>query len=705
MTANPVLDKAIAFGLESAIPEGALTVSKWAATYRKVSLDRVANPALAGQWKNETTPYLVTIMDAVNDPTCNEALLIKSAQIAGTEACCNIIGYHIHVDPAKIIYCAETEPKARAFGTEAFDPMVRDTAVLAARVESPKSRDGGNTAERKKFPGGMLNIVWATSPSQLSSRPARIVILDEEDAYESTREGSPTELAAARMKTAGETGFLFRCTTPRTKELSPVYVAWQNSTQEKYFVPCPHCGTFQILNWRNEGHVGCVVWSEETGEDAYYRCIEGCYIDHDSKPEMLARGEWRVTNPDYKGNRRSFMIHEIYSPFTTWADMATGWLEANQALKEHRDSSKLQVFLNTRLAQWWEEQGETIDYQDLGDHIEEYDAEVPTGVLMLVAGVDTQGDRLECEVIGFGRDNESWSIAYFVLYGDPALPDVWESLYDILDAEYETVSGVMKIRSACIDSGGHHANQVYQFCKANAGRRWFAVKGASTAGKPLVSKPTRHNRFNIKLFSIGTDTAKDQIFSHLQVDEPGPGYCHFPADPPQGEQYDARFFQQLCSEKKILVYVSGQPKHKYVKVNTKGEQSISARNEALDIRVYALAALAISNPNFKMLAKRISQQDPAKVKCPNPECARKVFDGEFCCEPCKHAFDNHYEIHESGRLGHTEGCNRAEEYIKSLEKDGKNSEKVTKNVTVSQNIPKPPGVSTYKSGGGWSNNW
>lgn len=655
MTQYPAPIPAIHAGLQSAVPDGALTISGWAETYRYIPLESVANPSLAGRWKNSTTPYLVAIMDAVNDPTVNEILFIASSQVGKTETANNIIGYYIHIDPAKIIYCAETEPKAEAWGIEKFDPMVAATPVLTSRVDPPTSRTSGNTTKRKRFKNGMLNIVHASSPSELSSRPARVIILDEEDAYLPTREGSATSLVEARMKTAGDQKKLIRITTPRTKELSPIYVAWQNSTQEKYFVPCPHCGTYQVLNWRNnEG--GFVKWdSEEAAKDAYYVCEQGCEILHDEKPFMLARGEWRVTKLSYKGNRRSFWINEIYSPFTTWGDMAIGWLEANQAMKEHRDPSKLQVFLNTRLAQWWEEIGETVDYQNLDSHIEEYDAEVPTGVLCLTAATDVQGNRLECEVQGWSRDRENWRIAYFVLYGDPALPAVWESLYDVLDAEYETANGVMKISAATVDTGGHYSTEAYKFCKANAGRRWFAVKGSSTAGKPIISKPSRNNRFGVRLFLVGTDTAKDTIFGQLQVDEPGPGYCHFPADPAQGEQYDTKYFQQLCSEKKIIKYTGGQPKPKYVKIGKQGETETSGgkeitatRNEALDIAVYNLAALEILNPSFKALAKRIGNL-PAKQE--------------------------------------------------------KNGELPEKNDTVTRNNPNPHGVSTFRSGGGWTSNY
>src|SRR5690606_21432988 len=225
---------------------------------------------------------------------------------------------------------------------------------------------------------------------------------------------------------------------------------------------------------------------------------------------------------------------------------------------------------------------------------EVYEAEVPHGVLFLTAGVDIQDDRIECEVVGWGRDLESWSIDYRVIEGSPALQEVWDDLEDHLTGVWETADGqTFRLRSAAIDSGGHHTQQVYKFCKKNAGRKWFAIKGASTPYQPLAPKKwTLVGNSKTRLFTIGTDTAKDEIFSFLQVEEPGPGYCHFPA------HYDDKYFEVFCAEKKKTIWRGGRSVRKYVKV------SQSARNEALDCRVYATAARAIMRPNLKAIAKR-----------------------------------------------------------------------------------------------------
>jgi phage terminase large subunit GpA-like protein len=59
------------------------------------------------------------------------------------------------------------------------------------------------------------------------------------------------------------------------------------------------------------------------------------------------------------------------------------------------------------------------------------------------------------------------------------------------------------------------------------------------------------------------------------------------------------WYRQLTAEKLIIRYVKGQPIREWHKPDR-------ARNEALDCRVYALAALKIMQPNLKRVAERVS---------------------------------------------------------------------------------------------------
>ncbi|MDQ1610329.1 MAG: hypothetical protein QOG00_260 [Pyrinomonadaceae bacterium] len=587
-TITSVFSEAIA----SAIPESSLTVSQWAATYRFLSAERSARP---GRWRNEVAPYLVELMDAVGKPGVREIIFVASAQVGKTECANNILGFFMHADPSPIIFVAETEDKAEAWSKESLAPMIRDTPVLAHLVGDARSRDSNNTIGGKSFPGGHLAIAHATSPATLSSRPRRVVILDERDAFKPTSEGDPAKLAEKRATTFPD-AVIVKVSTPRDRmELEPgappdarrftaIELEYENSDQRKFYVPCPHCDEYQVLVWKN------VVWEEGDPLGAVYMCAaNGCVIEHEHKTEMLARGEWRAEKP-FSG-RAGFHIWEGYSPFVTWGEMAKNFLEAK------KNRATLKVFVNTSLAEGWEEITEQASTRDLEDRREEYDAEVPDGVLVVVASADVQGDRIETEIVGLGLDGESWSLDYQVILGDPSQRHVWEELKLLWTTPLVRADGSeVSVMAACVDSGGHHTQEVYQFCRENAGRRWFPVKGANTPGKPLVSKPTLQGRPPVRLFTVGTETAKDTIAANLLVEEPGPGYCHFPTA--RGDDY----FKQLRSERPVTRFTRGVGVRKWEKVKP------SARNEALDCRVYAMAACAILNPNWRKLHEAMAKR-------------------------------------------------------------------------------------------------
>jgi phage terminase large subunit GpA-like protein len=260
-------------------------------------------------------------------------------------------------------------------------------------------------------------------------------------------------------------------------------------------------------------------------------------------------------------------------------------------LKAKRLPETLKVWVNTSLGETWKEATEGVDPSGLLQRKENWGRIAPDGVMILTLGVDVQDDRLEAEVIGWGLGQESWSLQYHVLHGDPTNNKVWDDLDKVISQTIKTSDGrVLSVGAGCVDSGGHHTQKVYEYCKAREYNRIFAIKGANQTGKPLVSKFSKSNKLRVKLFTIGTDTAKQMIYSRLKIHQPGAGYCHFPAD------YPEEYFRQLTSERIQTKFVNGHPTR--VWVIPKGR-----RNEALDCRVYGMAALHILNPNLEELAK------------------------------------------------------------------------------------------------------
>ncbi|MCK5748505.1 MAG: phage terminase large subunit family protein [Oricola sp.] len=557
------------------MPPPELTVSQWADRYRRLSPEASSEP---GKWVTDRAPYQRGMMDAVNEPGVAEVVFMTSSQIGKTEILNNIIGYFTHQDPSPILMIQPTLDMAETWSKDRLAPMIRDTDALTSLFKDPKSRDSDNTLLHKKFAGGHITMAGANSPASLASRPIRIVLLDEEDRYpvSAGTEGDPGSLAHKRTTTFWNR-LLVSASTPTVEGESKIEARFQQSDQRHFYVPCPECGTFQVLGWAQ------IKFEKRQPETTYYEC-EHCKakLQESDKIWMLAHGEWRA-EAELHGIA-GFHISELYSPWVRWSEMVAGFLKAK------RLPETLKVWVNTSLGETWKDKTEGVDPSGLLKRKENWGRVAPEGVVAITAGVDVQDDRLEAEVIGWGVSQESWSLQYHVLHGDPAQSKVWDDLDTVLQQTIQSSDGrTLSIACACVDSGGHQTQRVYEYCKAREHNRVFAIKGASQIGKPLVSKFSKNNKLRVKLFTIGTDTAKQMIYSRLKIHQTGPGYCHFPAD------YPEEYFKQLTAERIQTKFVNGHPTR--VWVMPKGR-----RNEALDCRVYGLAALHILNPNLDALA-------------------------------------------------------------------------------------------------------
>lgn len=582
-----------------AAPPPRLKISEWADHERHLSAESSAEP---GRWRTDRAPYQRGVMDALNDPLISSVVFIKSAQVGATEIINNIAGYYMSQDPAPILAVFPTLTLGQAWSKDRLAPMLRDTPCLTGIIADRRSRDSENTVLHKKFKGGQITISGANSPASLASRPIRILLLDEIDRYplSAGAEGDPSALAEKRTKTFWNRK-IFRASTPTIKGFSAIEAQWEISDQRRFFVPCPHCGNYDHFKWAN------IKWDkDEDGShqpDTAFCVCENCggIITDADKHAMLAAGEWRATAP-YQGVA-GFHINEIYSPWTLFSELVLSFLKAKKLGAE-----AMRVWVNTALGETFEEDGARVSGNALAARREDYSAPVPLAAAVLTAGVDVQDDRLECEVVGWGEGEESWNIDYKVFYGDPATADVWNDLDEYLQRTWEHESGAkLKISATGIDTGGHHTKTVYEFVRPRWFRRVFALKGSSTTGAPAVTVPKAKSKTRkVRLFTVGTDTLKSLLYSRFKLDECGPGYCHFPL------ARDDEYFDQITAEKIVTKYVRGYRKRIWEKIRP--------RNEALDCRIYAHAALLILNPDLKKraasLAKRASANDEtaAEVK-------------------------------------------------------------------------------------------
>jgi phage terminase large subunit GpA-like protein len=498
----------------------------------------------------------------------------------------------------------------KMFSKERLAPMVRETPVLAGKIANARTRDSGNTIATKKFPGGLIAMVGSNSPSGLASRPIRIMVADEVDRFEASAgtEGDPLRLAKKRTTTFWNRVLLYVSTpgdkyNPTEKTGSRIEREFLNGDQRHYHAKCPHCGEHQKMKWAN------VHWeTDDEGnhdpETARYICEHnGCVWDErDRKIALSEEGgaKWIADKP-FNGHV-SYCLSQLHSLFAPLADGVRDFLESKDDPAEHK------TWVNTFLGETWEDKGERLQWSDLKDQRADYNTtdDIPDGVVMITAAADVQGDRLEYEILGWGEDEQSWSLDYQAIYGDLSTDEPWNALGRVLKRTFiHPRFGEMAIRSSCVDSGGGYTQTVYNFCEFRP--RVVAIKGMPGWGKPTVGKPLTNTLNDARVFPLGVDNIKELVTQRLKVGDPDKsGYCAFPM------RYDDNYFRQLTAEELKVVFSRGRKRREW--------KQIRKRNEAFDLRVYNTAALEMTGVDLKSLRRRLLRQ--ARLR-DNPQPKRK----------------------------------------------------------------------------------
>lgn len=561
-------------------PPPELTLSQWADRYRMLSAESSAEP---GRWHTDKAPYQREIMDAIGDAHIRRVVIMCAAQLGKTELLLNILGYFMAYAPAPILVMQPTLDMGQTFSKDRLAPMIRDTPVLRGLVDV-KSRYAGNTILKKNFPGGHITIVGANSATGLASRPIKVLLADEVDRYPGSAgtEGDPLSLAQKRQTTFWDKKTVM-VSTPVIKGHSRIETEYNQSTREEWNVPCPECGHYQPFVWAN-----LIFDPDDLQKEIVYKCERcGCVANEYRWKQQSQQGRFVAENPG--AETRGFHLNTLASTFCGWKEIVQKFIVAKEQLDQGNPEG-MKVWVNTELGETWEERGEQVEDTELFNRREIYNAVVPEEVLVLTAGVDVQDDRFEVEIVGWGVGKESWGIRYQKIYGDMLKEQVWEDLDAFLQTVWCKKDGTaLRIISCCIDSGGHHTDQVYRFTKERYERGVWAIKGKGGAEVPYIRNPTTNNRVKTPLFIIGVDAGKVLLYQRLRHNTKGPNYCHFPANEEAG--YDETYFKGLTSEKMVVRFRKGRSVTVWELKDSKYK-----RNEPLDLRNYATAALEIANP-------------------------------------------------------------------------------------------------------------
>jgi phage terminase large subunit GpA-like protein len=610
---------------EALKPDPILTVSQWADEHRILS--RKASSE-AGRWRTSRTPYLREIMDvlSVTHP-CKKVVFKKGSQVGGTEAGNNWLGYIIDHVPGPTMLVLPTVDVAKRNSHLRIEPLIDECPRIKQKVRAQRSRDNTNTVLQKDFDGGTLILAGANSASGLKSTPARFVMLDEIDEYPANVEGQgdPIALVSARSRTFSRRK-QFLVSTPTRRGVSKIDDEFADSDQRHFHVACPHCDRRQSLKWER------LQWDAGKPETVLYYCEHcGAGIEERQKTKMLEGGVWIAENPGH--STVGFFLNALYSPigWLSWAEIVADYEKAKEQLEKEKKDELMVTFWNTILGLSYESAGDAPEWERIYLRREKYAlGTVAKDVGFITLGVDVQRDRLEAELVGWGPGKESWSIDYQIFRGDTSKTECWKELEEYFSRTFPREDGAeLPIRLVAIDSG-FNTQHVYNFCRRFPITRVVPIKGSESLsvaiGFPKAvdarMKGGKVKRRAVKVWSVGVNVLKTELYGFLKIDPPvtgeskSPGLCHFP-------EYDQEYFKQLTAEKVVW------------RRNRKGYAVAEwvkdrERNEALDCRVYARAAASMAGLD------RMKEHDFDKFRVQpleNPKIADKTGEGSKGSKP------------------------------------------------------------------------
>lgn len=542
-----------------------------------------------------------------------------------SESLHNILGYFIEYDACPILLVHPTAHVAEEWSKERLADMIRTTPALRAAVRDRReprgSHQGESTLSLKIFPGGYLALGGANTPNTFARRAVRLAMGDDVDRFPPVvgEEGDPADLLVNRTTTFHD-ALVVLVSTPTLKN-GRIDTLYSRSDQRRFLVACPNCGREDWITWNDPAHFRVTY----DGDDPETACIECPSSEHGGCAARMAEPErrrmielaserpgkgWKATAVGQEAGFVGFHLPGMISTLGVSLPMLVEkWLSARSRGKE-----SLRVFINTVLAEGWEDRGARMDAHVLMNRRESYGEgiEVPKEAPALTAGVDVQVDRFELKVIAWGPAGERWVVDWRSIPGDPKRPETHAALLEALGRRYTHASGhLLPIHATCIDSG-YATEEIYSFVLAHQARRIFATKGiAGRSGEPIVGKPSekRYGRAPrpVRLYPINVDDAKADIMSSISLAEAGPGYMHFPIL----DAIDEEFFAQLCAEHRETRYnKSGVATH-MIWVQDR------ERNEALDCSVLALAAFRLLNPNIRQMSEALAASpSPSSEKDP-----------------------------------------------------------------------------------------
>jgi phage terminase large subunit GpA-like protein len=572
--------------LRSLIPPMRMPLAKWIEEHLRLPDSVSATPGKVRLWKPQ-----IGICDAISDPDIERVTIVKPVRVGFSTLLTATIANYVSNEPSPILALLPTEDDSRGYMVDDIEPIFEATPSLKGLLSTSKVDSKRSTLLNRKFPGGSLKIVPAKAPRNLRRHNVRILVQDEIDGMESTKEGDPTTLAERRTLSFANRKII-KGSTPVFED-GPILRSYAQSDQRIFEVPCLHCGVFFEILWKH------IRWEVDKPLTACCECPH-CkeLIEERHKASMVAKAEWRATKPEIMGHA-GFRLNALVSNLknASWGKLAAEFVDAK------RNPETLQVFINTILAEGWQAGGEELDETGLLGRVEPLSLQtIPEAVFYITAGCDVQDDRLEISFLGFSKD-QIYVLGHQMIWGNSLDNSTWVALDELLQTKWKhPKGGMLGVECTLIDSGdGGVTDTVYKFVKPRFARRIYACKGVSGKRPIAVKSETK----KAPLFIVGVDEAKSNLFNRLTAG----GSIRF------SDTLGPEYFSQLTSERKKLKYSRGQPVRTF-------ERKAGYKAEALDCWVYAYAAKHLVTVNADIRAAQLALE-------PVPASEVKVFKSKW----------------------------------------------------------------------------
>ncbi len=546
-------------------PRERVKVSEWAEKYRILP----DGNSIPGPWRNSVTPYLVEIMDTLSDEDVELTIYVKPTQVGGTSSMENMLGSLIDQDPGPTMIVYPSDDLAERTVEAKLEPMIKKCQTLAE-----KYREHDSKKLALKFRDMTVYLTGANSPADLASTNIRYLFLDEVDKYPgaSKKEADPVSLAMERTKTYTVNRKIFVTSTP-TLKTGHIWKAKETADAEKhYFVPCPHCGEFIELKFKQ------IKWpskedvpeNADRAEMAAYACQAcGCVITDQDKGKMLQAGRWQaVRQKSARPKSVAYWMNTLYSPFTRFSDIAREFMRSKD------DPELFHNFVNSWLAEPWED----TKLKTNADMVKERQTDVPEWTLppwtkLITGGVDVQENCLYWTIRAWGDYMTSQNVAHgqALSFGE---------VEKVMNAEFPHPNGEKMVVNLALVDSGDQTDAVYEFCLINAD--WARpCKGSSSSlqGYYRISTIDKagSQANGMQLVLVDGGKYKDMIAARMRKPNGTGSWMVY-----QG--CDLEYAEQVTAEHKITERAGGREIQKWV------PKSSHAANHFLDTEVYAAAA-------------------------------------------------------------------------------------------------------------------